>query len=76
MGFFLRARLHFAQATGGAGCLARTLASTRAVLSRHFSHLQSSPWRGLPELTNQNGEFCKGSCATQAWSMSCILEVR
>lgn len=75
VGFFLRARLHFAKEAGGSGCLQKTLAHTRAVLSRHLRHLESSLWKGLPELTNANGDFCKGSCPTQAWSMSCILEV-
>uniref|UniRef100_A0A1B6F753 Glycogen debranching enzyme n=1 Tax=Cuerna arida TaxID=1464854 RepID=A0A1B6F753_9HEMI len=75
IGFFLRARLHFAELQGGAGCLARTIAHTHAILARHYSYLQNSPWRGLPELTNSNGTFCAGSCATQAWSMSCVLEV-
>ncbi|KAG8263282.1 4-alpha-glucanotransferase activity protein [Homalodisca vitripennis] len=75
IGFFLRARLHFAELQGGAGCLARTIAHTHAILARHYSYLQNSPWRGLPELTNSNGTFCAGSCATQAWSMGCVLEV-
>lgn len=76
IGFFLRARLNFAEMQGGAGCLARTIAQTHTLLSRHYSHLQSSAWRGLPELTNTNGSFCPGSCPTQAWSMGCVLEVR
>lgn len=72
IGFYLRARLHFAQENG---CLRKTVAETQSVLSRHLAELQSTHWRGLPELTNSNGAFCSDSCRTQAWSMACVLEV-
>ncbi|XP_063230044.1 glycogen debranching enzyme [Bacillus rossius redtenbacheri] len=75
LGFFLRARLHFAGAAGGPEELRRTVAHTRALLARHFAELQTSPWRGLPELTNKDGAYCRDSCRTQAWSMGCLLEV-
>ncbi|EFA10130.2 hypothetical protein TcasGA2_TC012310 [Tribolium castaneum] len=71
VGFYLRARLRFAAANNQ---LARTVADTKVVLAKHFVELQTSTWRGLPELTNKNGAFCKDSSRTQAWSMSCILE--
>lgn len=72
VGFYLRARLIFASANNA---LKKTVANTKIVLSKHFTELQTSPWRGLPELTNKDGAYCKDSCRTQAWSMSCILEV-
>lgn len=75
IGFFLRARLHFAREVGGEAELRRTAANTRAFLARHFVELQSSPWRALPELTNRDGAYCRDSCRTQAWSMGCLLEV-
>ncbi|XP_071444480.1 glycogen debranching enzyme [Hetaerina americana] len=81
MGFFLRARLTFAQKSGlleeGTGDLRlqKTAAAIRSLLAAHFSEVQSSPWRGLPELTNKDGGYCGGSCRTQAWSNACTLEV-
>nr|CAI5828955.1 unnamed protein product [Callosobruchus analis] len=72
VGFFLRAKLIFASQNNA---LKETLASTKLILSKHFVELQTSDWRGLPELTNSNGSYCKDSSKTQAWSMSCILEV-
>ncbi|KDR16306.1 Glycogen debranching enzyme, partial [Zootermopsis nevadensis] len=74
IGFFLRARLHFAREVGGEAELRRTAANTHSLLARHFVELQSSAWRGLPELTNRDGAYCKDSCRTQAWSMGCLLE--
>lgn len=73
IGFYLRARLHFAKKKG---ILKETIAETWAVLTEHLKELKTSHWRGLPELTNENGAFCGDSCRTQAWSISTVLEVR
>lgn len=51
-------------------------ACDRTILIAHLNELQTSHWRGLPELTNENGSYCVDSCRTQAWSMSTVLEVR
>ncbi|KAI9674408.1 MAG: hypothetical protein M1817_001746 [Caeruleum heppii] len=37
--------------------------------------IKSSPWAGLTELTNKNGEFCGDSSPTQAWSAACLIDV-
>lgn len=71
IGFYLRARLIFAEKTGH---LKETIAETWSILTAHLHEIQSSHWRGLPELTNANGAYCSDSCRTQAWSMSTVLE--
>lgn len=71
IGFYLRARLIFAEKTGR---LKETIAETWAILTVHLHEIESSHWRGLPELTNENGSYCSASCRTQAWSMATVLE--
>lgn len=72
IGYFLRARLIFAKKLGK---LKETEAETWTILTAHLKELRTSPWRGLPELTNENGSFCRDSCRTQAWSIATVLEV-
>ncbi|KAJ4411109.1 bifunctional 4-alpha-glucanotransferase/amylo-alpha-1,6-glucosidase [Didymella pomorum] len=37
--------------------------------------IRESPWAGLTELTQKNGDFCGDSCPTQSWSASCIIDL-
>lgn len=72
VGFFIRARVHFAK---NLGKLKEAESEIWEILANHLKELRSSPWKGLPELTNENGAFCRDSCRTQAWSIATILEV-
>ncbi|CCD26910.1 bifunctional 4-alpha-glucanotransferase/amylo-alpha-1,6-glucosidase NDAI_0J00180 [Naumovozyma dairenensis CBS 421] len=44
-------------------------------LQGHRDWLAQSPWAGLTELTNKDGEICNDSSPTQAWSSGCLLDV-
>ncbi|KAJ4380249.1 bifunctional 4-alpha-glucanotransferase/amylo-alpha-1,6-glucosidase [Didymella sp. IMI 355093] len=75
-GFFLRALLKF-------DLMRRKTAEERVEsyqqvtrrLAGCMKAIQESPWAGLTELTQKNGEFCGDSCPTQAWSASCIIDL-
>ena len=74
VGFFLRAYLHFSSQVGPV-IHQEAQVYVNSVLARHAQHLKTSLWRGLPELTNLDGQFCAGSNPIQAWSMSTLIEV-
>ncbi|XP_069497645.1 glycogen debranching enzyme isoform X2 [Ambystoma mexicanum] len=74
IGYFLRAKLFFSKLLGQETYL-KTVLLVKNVLSRHYVHLERSSWKGLPELTNENGQYCSFSCETQAWSIATVLEV-
>jgi len=44
------------------------------LLQPHKKHIEESYWKGLPELTNENGNNCYDACPTQAWSSATILD--
>ncbi|XP_031163660.1 glycogen debranching enzyme-like isoform X1 [Sander lucioperca] len=74
VGYFLRAKLYFAKKMGKQ-TYDKTVNLVKNILSRHAVHLERSLWKGLPELTNENGQHCLFSCECQASSMATILEV-
>ncbi|XP_059358080.1 glycogen debranching enzyme-like isoform X1 [Carassius carassius] len=74
IGYFLRSKLYFAKKLGK-DTYDKTVYLVKNVLSRHYLHMERSSWKGLPELTNENGQYCPFSCETQAWSLAAVLEV-
>uniref|UniRef100_A0A8C1NHD8 Glycogen debranching enzyme n=1 Tax=Cyprinus carpio TaxID=7962 RepID=A0A8C1NHD8_CYPCA len=74
IGYFLRAKIYFAKKLGK-DTYDKTVYLVKNVLSRHYVHMERSSWKGLPELTNENGQYCPFSCETQAWSLATVLEV-
>lgn len=76
VGYFLRAKLHFSRLVADpAETFESTVQFVHKTLARHHQEIITSPWRGLPELTNKDGTPCHDGCPTQAWSMACLLEV-
>lgn len=75
-GFFLRALLKF-DLMRRKGPQERTEAFQQITrrLKGCKEAIQSSPWAGLTELTNKNGEFCGDSSPTQAWSAGCLIDL-
>eukprot|EP00092_Neocalanus_flemingeri_P012105 GFUD01013053.1.p1 GENE.GFUD01013053.1~~GFUD01013053.1.p1 ORF type:complete len:1475 (+),score=544.67 GFUD01013053.1:73-4497(+) len=73
VGFFLRALLKVGKLVGEPEYQS-AVSVANSVLARHYSHLCSSPWLGLPELTNSKGAFCRDSNPIQAWSMATLLD--
>ncbi|CBQ68567.1 probable 4-alpha-glucanotransferase / amylo-1,6-glucosidase (glycogen-debranching enzyme) [Sporisorium reilianum SRZ2] len=71
-GYYLRAVAIFGEKAG----VQRSVLNHRinSMMLEHRKHIRSSPWAGLPELTNADGAHCSDSCATQAWSAAALLD--
>ena len=74
VGYFLRAKLHFAVKLGP-DIVKETIKFIQSYIVRHHLYLDESSWCGLPELTNNNGSFCQDSCPIQAWSHATLLDL-
>ncbi|CAB3411249.1 unnamed protein product [Caenorhabditis bovis] len=72
--YYLNARLTVGQRLGG-DRLKYAMKQVQSRLGACYQHIMNSPWRSLPELTNENGAACHGSCEAQAWSVGCLIEV-
>lgn len=42
---------------------------------KHTEWIAESPWAGITELTNKDGQLCNDSSPTQAWSTGCLLDL-
>lgn len=75
LGYFLRAYLYFDSRVGtGKSDVQNTLYYLHRILLGPRNHITLDPWAGIPELTNENGQYCRDSCNTQAWSSSTLLD--
>jgi len=75
-GFFLRALLKFdlMRRTDAEGRTEAFQQVTRRLIGCK-EMIQRSPWAGLTELTQKNGEDCPDSSPTQAWSAGCLIDL-
>ena len=73
VGFLMRAMLRLASKLPGPEA-ERLRSQVRAILARLYSHLATSAWLGLPELTNRAGRECRDSNPVQAWSLATVLD--
>lgn len=77
IGYFFRAFLYFnhVESKGASAPSITILTALNERLQGHIKWIKESPWAGLTELTNKDGEFCHDSSPTQAWSSSCLLDL-
>ncbi|KAK0734496.1 glucanotransferase domain of glycogen debranching enzyme-domain-containing protein [Lasiosphaeria miniovina] len=77
-GFFLRALLKFDLKRRGRDDAEGRTEAFQQVTRRLIGckeMIERSPWAGLAELTQKNGEHCADSSPTQAWSASCLIDL-
>lgn len=73
-GYYIRAKLYWSKKQDNPAIVEQTINHVRHIISSLTNLLFASDWKGLPELTNGNGQFCPYSCAVQAWSSATLLE--
>ncbi|OLY78089.1 Glycogen debranching enzyme [Smittium mucronatum] len=72
-GYFLRALLQFfSESTDMTISVYHEVLST---INNMKKHITNDLYQGLPELTNMDGEPCRDSCNTQAWSSAQLLSL-
>ncbi|KAK0748338.1 glucanotransferase domain of glycogen debranching enzyme-domain-containing protein [Apiosordaria backusii] len=77
-GFFLRALLKFDLMRRGKEDAEGRTEAFQQVTRRLIGckeMIERSPWAGLTELTQKNGEECADSSPTQAWSAGCLIDL-
>ena len=73
-GYYLRAKLFWAKKQDDPLVLKQTKKHLKEIFARLSDLIQSSEWKGLPELTNAHGSPCPHSCEVQAWTSATLLE--
>ena len=74
VGYFLRAKLIFAQRLQKDDYIKEAIAVCNKMQASHAAILRESPWRGLPQLTNKDGSPCQNSCPVHACAMGTMLD--
>src|SRR5271163_3070491 len=64
-GYYIRAKLYWSQQQDDPLIAKQTIKNLRKYLTSHIQLLNSSDWKGLPELTNADGHPCPYSCNVQ-----------
>ncbi|CAF4409148.1 unnamed protein product [Adineta steineri] len=72
-GYYIRAKLYWSKQQNDPLIIKQTIEHIQKILSLHMELLFSNDWKGLPELTNANGQFSPYSCSVQAWSSATLL---
>ncbi|KAG5361929.1 Glycogen debranching enzyme [Yarrowia sp. C11] len=78
IGYFFRAFLHFGLAQfehPSKEARDSVYQQLSARLEDHRKWIHESPWAGLTELTQKDGELCGDSSPTQAWSSSTLIDL-
>ncbi|KAJ1919203.1 bifunctional 4-alpha-glucanotransferase/amylo-alpha-1,6-glucosidase [Mycoemilia scoparia] len=70
-GYYLQALLNFYSRNDTE--TQTTIQAIYSLLLPHSRCIDTTPYAGLPELTNLDGAYCHDSCPTQAWSSATIL---
>jgi glycogen debranching enzyme len=73
--YFYRAFLTVSRLKRGPASCFEAVQQIQKWILFHKKYIQENQFAGLPELTNQNGAMCHGSCPTQAWSTAVMIEV-
>lgn len=66
-GFFLIAQLKFQLKD-------KNMTVFMSYLTNHKFFMESNDWESLPELTNDDGQYCEHSCNAQTWSIATLIE--
>jgi glycogen debranching enzyme len=73
-GYYIRAKLYWSKKQDDTSLVKRTIKHIRQLITAHQELISSNDWKGLPELTNGNGQPCSHSCTVQAWSSATLIE--
>lgn len=73
-GYYIRAKFYWSKQQDDPSISKQTVKHLRELLSKHMQLILSSEWKGLPELTDADGQPCPYSCSVQAWSAATLLE--